>query len=153
MKIRLSSWIIFFLFSIVSCTSKSEEISSFEARCNAKIDQFFSKIENKQFDSALKELLESNQNIDISDSATISLLEKFRNINLASGEYISRKILRKRELNSDLGIYTYLVKYEKKFYRFVFVFYNNDKEIKLYKFSFDDVIDIEMEESIKLYAK
>jgi hypothetical protein len=39
-----------------------------------------------------------------------------------------------------------------KIYRLTFSFYNNDLAVKIYKFSFDDVIDIEMEESLKLYV-
>ena len=60
--------------------------------------------------------------------------------------------MRKKLLEDDLGVYSYLVRYEKKFYRFVFVFYNNSKAVKIYRFSFDDTIDIELEEAIKLYV-
>lgn len=51
------------------------------------------------------------------------------------------------------SIYSFLVKYEKKFYRFIFTFYNTGTKIKIYKFSYDDVLDLELEESLKLYTK
>lgn len=30
-------------------------------------------------------------------------------------------------------------------------FYTNESEVNIYKFSFDDTIDLEMEESLRLY--
>jgi hypothetical protein len=60
--------------------------------------------------------------------------------------------LKKRFMNDDIGMYSYLAKYDKKFYRFVFMFYNNGKTVKLYKFLFDDNIDLELEESLKFYT-
>lgn len=71
-------------------------------------------------------------------------------INELSGKFISERLLRKREIGNDLGVYVYFVSYDKRFYRFTF--YNNGSVIKIYKISFDDNIDSEIEESMRLYA-
>jgi hypothetical protein len=116
------------------------------------IEDFFAKIQSGEYKTAVDYLLGKNDNIDLRDSFTIRLREKFNNLNETSGSYISSRLMRKKLLEDDLGVYSYLVKYDKKFYRFVFVFYNNSKTVKIYRFSFDDTIDIELEEGIKLYV-
>jgi len=83
---------------------------------------------------------------------TLILKKKFNDINESFGKFISYRLLRKKLLDDDLGVYAYFVRYEKKFYRFVFVFYNNGNEVKVYRFAFDDTADIELEEAIKLYV-
>ncbi len=60
--------------------------------------------------------------------------------------------MKERFVRDDIGVYVYMVKYEKKFYRFTFMFYNNGISVRLYKFLFDDNIDIELEESLRFYA-
>lgn len=126
--------------------------SDFSLKSKAVIEDFFENVKSGNYNASLKGLLSKNKNIDLLDSLTISLENKFAAINESSGKFMSKRLLRQKELESDLGVYVYLVKYEKKFYRFTFTFYNNDVEVKLYKFSFDDTIDVEIEEGIKLYV-
>jgi hypothetical protein len=115
------------------------------------IDAFFAGVKSGNYTKALYNLLTQNENIDMQDSLTIRLENKFVLMNEASGDFISGKLVRKKALADDLGIYIYLAKYEKKFYRFSFSFYNNGSSVKIFKFAFDDSIDIELEEGMKLY--
>jgi hypothetical protein len=119
--------------------------------CIPVIDSFFHRIETNNYKAALSDLLATNENIDLKDSGTISLEEKFSDINRFSGAYRGKSLLKKKIINDDLAVYSYLVKYDKKFYRFVFVFYNNGTATKIFKFLFDDTLEIEIEESLKLY--
>ena len=96
-------------------------------------------------------MLKGNEIINLQDSGTIIMQNKFSLLNETSGKFISAKLLRKRELDNDLAVYIYFVKYDKKFYRFTFTFYNNNNDVKIYKFAFDDTIDSEMVESLRLY--
>jgi hypothetical protein len=101
--------------------------------------------------TAMDDLLSSNENIDLKDSSTIVLKDKFSNINRFSGAYRGNSLIKKKSINDDIAVYSYLAKYDKKFYRFVFVFYNNGVKTKIYKFMFDDTAELEIEESLKLY--
>jgi len=61
------------------------------------------------------------------------------------------KLLLKRSIHDKIIIYSYLVMYIVKFYRFVFIFYKPNEVIYPYKFIFDDTLEFELEESLKLY--
>lgn len=129
----------------------STQVSKMDDECLPIINSFFDKIKSGGYVKAMDDLLNSNTNIDQSDSSVTDLKEKFGRINSLSGEYIGYKILKKKSLDRDISIYSCLVKYQKKFYRYVFIFYMPEKEVKIYKFLFDDNLDIELEESLKLY--
>ncbi len=59
--------------------------------------------------------------------------------------FSSYRLIGEKKIGNDIATYS------KRLYRFTFMFYNNDKTIKLYKFVFDDNMDVELEESLKLY--
>jgi hypothetical protein len=119
--------------------------------CVPVIDGFFKTVESGNYKGAIDELLSSNENIQLKDSGTIDMKNKFSAINELSGTYRGKSLLKKKSIQGDIAIYSYLVKYDKKFYRFVFEFYNNGVKTKIYKFLFDDNLEIELEESLKLY--
>lgn len=146
---------LFLVSAFYSCSQQANKDSSsnyLESESKSSIKVFFEKMQSGDYKIALNELLRKNENIDLQDSLTINLKNKFNAINESSGKYVSESFLRKRELPNDLGIYVYFVKYQTKFYRFTFTFYNNGSQVKIYKFSFDDTIDRELEEAIKLYV-
>ncbi|MBS1744990.1 MAG: hypothetical protein JST21_02345 [Bacteroidetes bacterium] len=154
MRLKFIIGVIFVLLYGCKQESKIKESNSFLERESQPVIALFFKaltIENDSH-SAIMNLLNKNENIDLQDSLTIDLENKFDAINRSSGKLKSYRLLRKKELGNDIGIYAYLVKYDKKFYRFIFTFYNNGTQIEIYKFSFDDTIDIEMEEALKLYS-
>jgi hypothetical protein len=149
-----------FIFSILlysaclqlSCTINKDKSSSMDSACFPIIESFFEKIKTSNFRSALNDLLNSNPNINPNDSSTIKLKEEFKTLNEISGNYIGYRLFKKRTIVDDIAIYSYIVKYEKKFYRFVFVFYNaSNNNVKIYKFSLDETAELELEESLKLY--
>jgi hypothetical protein len=136
-----------------SCKSSdnADSISKFDMICIPIIDTFFQKVESKDYSAAIDDLLSSNENINLRDSATIALKGNFSVINQASGTYRGKSLIKKKSINDDIAVYSYLAKYDKKFYRFLFVFYNNGIKTKIYKFLFDDTAELEIEESLKLY--
>ena len=147
-------FLIFLLFfSLCGCNhdNGSQSESLLDIKSNEIIKSFFSELHTRN-KTAIVNLLRQNENIDLNDSSTLNLVKKFNDINELSGKLMSEKLLRKKLLGDDLGVYIYLVKYESKFYRFVFTFYNNDVTTKVYKFSFDDTADLEIEEGLKLYT-
>ncbi len=143
------------MFELYSCSPKKIKDNSsayLDTQSKPVIENFFQEIQTGKFKIALKDLLRRNENFDFGDSSIISLQKKFEDINEYSGKFLSVRLLRQKQIGNDLGVYCYLVKYEKKFYRFLFTFYNNGIQTKIYKFSFDDTIDTELEEAIRLYV-
>jgi len=138
------------IFLLLSCENEEYSI---EQHSLTQIEIFFKKIKGGNYQTALKDLLLSNKDIDFTDSSTSALNRQFEDINLYSGKYVDSKLLRKRIVENDISIFAYLVKYQKKFYRFIFIFYKAENQVKIYKFAFDDAMDTELEESLKLYLK
>lgn len=153
---KASLYLIIVLFILSACKSNigSDEkpISELEQKCKLVIDSFFSELSNGRHDFAIENLLSSNPFMNKTDTAIKDLKLKFSLLNNVSGKFVGFTLLKKREISNDLAIFSYLAKYESKFYRFVFIFYNNGKEVRLYKFMFDSFVDIEIEESLKLYT-
>ena len=116
------------------------------------IDSFFNRVSNKEYSNAFDELLKSNPDINIEDSLTVESKKNFLYINNVAGVFIEYHLLKKRFISEDIAVYTYLAKYEKKFFRFFFMFYNNGKIIQLYKFRFDDDLASELEASLQYYT-
>lgn len=154
MRFKSSTLIVFLLFALASCSQskKNDALSEIDKKSIPVIQDFFKKIQDGQYKTAVDFLFRQNENIDLNDSLTISLRDKFNHINETAGSFISQRLIRKKGLGEDLGVYSYLAKYDKKFYRFTFVFYNNGKDVKIYRFAFDDTPDVELEEAIKLYV-
>jgi hypothetical protein len=132
---------------------KNEKNETIDTYSSLVIKNFFQRVAGRDYMIALDSLLLSNKNIDFTDSATAKLKEGFKDINELSGKYLNYELLKKRIIKDDIAIYSYLVKYEKKFYRFVFTFYKTEGKVNIYKFAYDDVLDLELEESIKLYTQ
>jgi len=142
--------ILLVLFSF-SCNSQ-QPASKMDKIAAPIIEAFFAKVASGESDNAIATLLSGNPNIDQNDSSVIDLRNKFDIISNAVGEFRGKSLIKKRSLNEEVSVYSYLAKYEKKFYRFWFMFYNNGSKITIYKFRFDDDLDAELEESLKLYT-
>jgi hypothetical protein len=147
MKNKLRLIAVVLLMAFANCKT-----SNVDKRCEKIIDVFFNGIAKGKYQSTLTEFLAANKNINLKDSNMIDLKNKFDVINQYSGKYVGYDLIKKRNLNDDVVIYSYLVKYEKKFYRFVFVFYNVNGTPLIYRFTFDDTLGLELEESLKLYV-
>lgn len=135
----------------IGCNSQSKK-NILDESAMPLINAFFKTLQEKKPMAGLEELLGANPNINPKDSATLNLKNSFQFINEASGSFMGFRLLKKRSLENDLIIYSYLAKYDKKFYRFVFMFYNNGSNTKLYKFLFDDDLDEELEGSLRFYS-
>lgn len=155
---RLFTFLIFTCLLAGSCKQEQknniqeQKNSITENQAQPLIADFFKGLQDGKYSTALQDLLTQNENINLKDSSTAALINGFNIINQVSGQYIDNQLLKKRVVADAIAMYTYLVRYDKKFYRFTFVYYNNKSKTKLYKFTYDDAVDLEMEESLKLYT-
>ena len=138
-------------FTFIWCQGQKKSDSILDRQCLPQIESFFDGMKNGKYEQSIDILLKSNTEIDLNDSSTLDLIRKFRKMNQFSGKYIQYKILKQKKIENDIAIYSCLVKYEIKFYRFVFIFYRPTDKATIYKFIFDDSVDIELEESLKMY--
>jgi hypothetical protein len=156
MKVKYSFLFLAVIIASIGCSQSQSKTRDQETEIDKKslpvIQSFFKKMESGEYKIAVDYLLAQNDNIGLQDSGTINLKLKFNQINENGDHFISQKLIRKKGIDNDLCVYSYFVKYERKYYRFIFVFYNNDKDTKITRFSFDDAIDVELEEAIKLYS-
>jgi hypothetical protein len=136
--------------SCIFLSCKTTRVTKFDRESTQIIENFLGQLGTDNDLNALKNLLSSNPNIPLTDSSTINLMDRFKILNEYSGKYVGNVQIRTKKLKDDVSIYSYLVKYEKKFYRFVFIFYKTST-VNIVKFSFDDDINFEMEQAIKLY--
>jgi hypothetical protein len=147
--------ILLCLFSFIGCTmqpKKHLDKSLIKTSALPSIVTFFKLLSSGKTDTAVLQLLSSNENISIEDSATINIKDKLRLISSSSGRFIDYKLLREKAVDDCIEMYSYIARYEKKYYRFIFEFYNNGESVKIYKLLFDENIDYELEESLKFYA-
>lgn len=116
------------------------------------IEQFFKELSAGAHEQAIINLLATNENINLQDSAVLDLKTKIAFIATHTGNFVDHKLLKERDVEGAIAFYSYLVRYEKKYFRILFQFYNNGKSTKIYKFFYDETLDLEAEESLKLYS-
>lgn len=136
---------------VISCTtSKSKEEPAIEKESKYYIDNFFADL-NSRNEETVVNLLKTNSNLDLKDSSSLDLIQKIKEIPNTSGDFMEQSLINKRIINNDIALFNYLAKYDRKFYRFTFVFYNNSKKVKIFKLSFDESVAYELEEGQRLY--
>jgi len=143
-KRRGNSWVY------IDPVWQSEQIDSIAAPF---IESFFKRIKTKGAAVAIEYLFSFSPDLDAASSAAINLKNNFVHINDTSGRLLNHRLLKKGFIDDDMGLYCYLAKFEKHLYRFIYTFYNNGNAVKLYKFSFDDDLDFELEKSLILNAE
>ncbi len=140
------------LIIITGCGGVQSEKNLMDKTAMPLIDSFYSKVQRKEAALAIDGLLSSNPNINLKDSATLDLKSKFIFLNENAGSFMGYKILKKRYIENDIAVYSSMGKFDKRFYRFIFIFYNNGVKTRLYKFLFDDYLEAELEGSLKFYT-
>ncbi|RYZ87053.1 MAG: hypothetical protein EOP04_12570 [Proteobacteria bacterium] len=147
---KLFVGLVLFCLVVIGCSTPKK--SYIESVSKPIVDSFFTEVRNGQ-SLSVKRLLSRNAYIDVNDSTTNELIKQFDQIPNSFGPLLDYQLIRTRTIGSDLILYSYLAKYQTKFYRFNFVFYNNSKAVAIYRFSYDDNLVLELEESMKFGSR
>src|SRR5687767_13933133 len=99
-----------FILIGMGCNSQSHN-SNIDKSSVPLIESFFKGLEVNEIIPTLDKLLASNQNINLSDSASMHLKNSLILINEASGPYKGHRLLKKKFIEDEIGIYSYLAKY------------------------------------------
>ena len=125
--------------------------------CNEKkqdplflIENFFSQFENEGIDYALDQIVSANEwSMESSDVENVKLvLNEYLQY---AGNYEGYELIFKRQIGKSIEQYSYLVKYERQFLRFSFIFYYASNSWRLHDFKFDTNIIDEIKESSRFY--
>lgn len=116
------------------------------------IDGFFKRYKASP-DSAIDYIFGTNK-LFARNTSQISVLKmKIDSLQLSLGKYTGKELISERSASPSLVIYSYLVKHENQPVRFTFIFYKAQNDWALYRFNFDDSMDQEMFEAVKINNK
>ncbi len=115
------------------------------------IETFFKKYKTSS-DSAIDYIFGTNKLF--TNLSQINLLKaKLDTLQLSLGPFIGRELIAEKSATNSLVIYSYIVKHENQPIRFIFMFYKPHNDWVLYRFNYDDGMDGEMLESVKINNK
>jgi hypothetical protein len=116
------------------------------------IDAFFKKYKEDGAGPAIDYLFATNKYF--TNSAGIEQLKaKIDSLRQAIGNYAGKELIVQKSASPSLVLYSYLVKHEMQPLRFTFIFYKAQNEWVLYRFKYDDQMDVELEEGGKINNK
>jgi len=115
------------------------------------VDNFFKKYKNSP-DSAVDYLFSTNKLF--TNVSQINLLKnKLDSLQLTVGRYLGKELMVQKTPSPSLVLYSYLVKHENQPVRFTFMFYKPQNDWVLYRFNYDDQIDMELIDAAKINNK
>jgi hypothetical protein len=116
------------------------------------IETFFKKYKTSP-DSAIDYIFGTNQLFARNASQINVLKMKMDSLQFSLGKYTGKELISQRSASPSLVIYSYLAKHENQPIRFTFIFYKASNDWVLYRFNYDDSMDQEMFESVKINNK
>jgi hypothetical protein len=116
------------------------------------IDTFFKKIKSDGTDPAIDYLFSTNKLFN--NVAQINLLKiKLDSLQRSVGQYVGKELIAQKSAGTSLAFYSYLAKFTVQPVRFTFMFYKAQNDWTLYRFKYDDQMDLELEEAGKINNK
>jgi len=116
------------------------------------IDTFFKKIKSDGTDPAIDYLFSTNKLFN--NVAQINLLKiKLDSLQRSVGQYVGHELIAQKSAGTSLVFYSYLAKFTVQPIRFTFMFYKAQTDWVLYRFKYDDQMDLELEEAGKINNK
>ena len=115
------------------------------------IETFFKKYKTSP-DSAIDYIFGTNKLFATNPQITI-LKNKLDSLEFSLGKYEARELIAQKSSSPSLVLYSYLVKHENQPIRFTFIFYKAQNDWALYRFNYDDQMDLELFEAAKINNK
>jgi len=118
------------------------------------IEKFFDDYEKIDISTALENLYKTNDWVGKSNDMIIQLKAKMK-LELENEEFIGKmhgyETIAIKSVNSNLKLFSYLVKYDRQPIRFTFQFYRPNDKWMIYSFKYDTDLTDELEESARVY--
>ena len=134
------------LFFFLLCS-----ISSFAQTDPEKaIDEFFKIYKSKGVDASMDFLFKSNKWMSNQKDQIESVKSKLEGTMKLVGDYYGYDFVTKKTVGDHLALYTYMVRYDRQPIRFSLTFYKANDQWMFFNFKYDDNMDDELEEAIKV---
>ena len=116
------------------------------------IETFFKKYKTSP-DSAIDYIFGTNP-LFLRTASQINVLKgKMDSLQFSLGKYTGKELISQKTASPSLVIYSYLAKHENQPIRFTFIFYKAQNDWMLYRFNYDDAMDLELFEAVKINNK
>lgn len=116
------------------------------------INTFFKKYKEEGTGPAIDYLFGTNKYF--TNTAGINQLKgKLDSLRQGIGMFLGKDLIVQKNASSSLVFYSYLVKHEIQPIRFIFMFYKPQNDWVIYRFKYDDQMDIELEDAGKINSK
>jgi len=116
------------------------------------VDSFFKKYKEDGTAAAIDYLFGTNKLFD--NNAGVGVLKiKLDSLRQTIGLYTGKDLITQKNAGTGLYLYSYLVKHENSPLRFTFIFYKPKNDWVLYRFKYDDQLDIELIDAAKIVNK
>ena len=124
-------------------------------RCDAtelhdRVESFFKQVNDGKVSEAVDFIYSDNPWMNRAADAIQNIKTQMLNLDQIVGKYCAHKKLIEKVVAERFIYISYFVAYERQPLRFEFEFYKPKDKWMIYSFSFDDKIDLEVEESARL---
>jgi len=106
------------------------------------IETFFKKYKTNA-DSAVDYIFGTNKLFATNPQITL-LKSKIDSLQISLGKYEGKELISEKSSSPSLVLYSYLVKHENQPIRFTFIMYKAQNDWVLYRFNYDDQMDLEV---------
>jgi hypothetical protein len=117
---------------------------SFAQKTTQEITNKFFALYAKDTKGAIQYAFSTNKWLDGEQEAITGLYNKLKNAIDQSGQYDGYELVSTKTVGQNIVMQTFVVKYDRLPFRFVFLFYKAKDIWKVQNFSFDDEVDKEL---------
>lgn len=114
------------------------------------IDQFFEDYIELGPEKSLDNLYSTMPWVESIQDDVDKLKAQFTDLKNVVGDYYGHDLMAQKVLANNFSIHIYFVRFDRQPVRFIFRFYRPDKAWGLYGFSYDDSLDADLEEAVRL---
>ena len=115
-------------------------------------DSFFKKYKEDGTAAAIDYIFSTNKLFD--NNAGVGVLKvKLDSLRQTIGLYTGKDLIGQKNAGNGLYLYSFLVKHENSPLRFTFIFYKPKNDWVLYRFKYDDQLDVELIDAAKIVNK
>lgn len=114
------------------------------------IAEFFGEYESLPPAVALENLYGHMPWVERIRDSVEKLKTQFTDLQNLVGDYAGHDLIAEKDVADRFVVYSYLVRFDRQPVRFLFQFYKPGDTWGLYSFSYDDQLDIELEDAVKL---
>jgi hypothetical protein len=142
-----------FFFAKAQTTAKPADATAVAPKgAMSLIDSFFKKYKEDGTAAAIDYLFGTNKLFD--HNSGISVLKvKLDSLRQTIGLYTGKDLITQKNAGNGLYLYSFLAKHENSPLRFTFIFYKPKNDWVLYRFKYDDQMDIELIDAAKIVNK